>query len=793
MPQSHGVLGQNARNLLYIQSENFSHYKRLADSKLRTKKFLASHWVAVPQTIAIIKNSQELSLDLVASLEPPFVVKPNNGYGGKGILIIQEKQADNSFVTNTQEVMSPKQLYQHCVRIIDGFFSLSGKRDSIFIEKKIELNQEIALLWKYWLPDIRIIIYNSVPVMAMMRIPTEESWGKANIHAGACAIGIDIWNGRLSYISHHGKQIKSIPWIWDIRSLLLPDWDTILSLAVRVQYATKIPFLWCDIVLDDRDGPLLLEMNVRPGLEIQNVNRAPLEARLKRVAGISVESIEKGVRIGKDLFWGIISERVESVSWKKVVWLREYLRFRFKEKNYNYIADIRASQSENFIDTDFAQEILGIDPETQTQVRLETELLDIRRVLIFTCKKLSWEKLILGKKALRGFFVDPYKYKKWENPYLPNLQVKKVNSLISESQSKILQEIDVKLRDIEKKLPLLSLFFPINTHEEKQKFIDSQWSYIPQLIYNPLKFDVDALKHTLKTIDIPDVPLSEIFFRKQQEIMQKLNLIEAHRDKDVKYFTRASEALYGSIDPVYFERTKDILAKKWVLEEEPPMTEAEILSDIKKFNHIYGLKIKFKVHDGAARFSVKWDVLFMRRGAQIGKKEFRSIIAHEIEGHYLRSFNARNLEYKIFQKWTAGYLETEEWIAIYNQYRFLSEKQQKYYSIYERYYFTHYALKHSYAQLINAMLEYYHNDYARVFDYVIRLKRWVHNISKNGVFMKDLVYLNGYMKVQEYIDNGWLLENLYVWKIAIGDLADISKLDFFHKQKTKIVTPFFLS
>lgn len=793
MSRSHGVLWQNARNLLYIQSENFSHYKRLADSKLRTKKFLSSHWVAVPQTFAIIRNSKELSQELINSLEPPFVIKPNNGYGWKGILIIQEKRADTSFVTNSNEVITPKQLYQHCIRIIDWFFSLSWKRDSIFIEKKIELSQEIALLGKYWLPDIRIIIYNSVPVMAMMRIPTKESAGKANIHAGACAIWIDIWNGRLTYISHHGKQIKSIPGIWDIRSLTLPDWDKILNLAVRIQYVTKIPFLWCDIVLDDRDGPLLLEMNVRPGLEIQNVNKAPLEARLKRIEGISVESTEKWVRIWKDLFWWIISERVESVSWKKVVWLREYLRFRFKEKNYNYIADIRASQSDNYIDTEFAREILGINTDTQTQVRLETELLDVKRVLIFSCKNLAGEKLLVWKKALRGFFVDPYKYKKWENPYLADLQIKKINSLITESQSKILQDIDIKLRDIEKKLPLLSLFFPINTSEEKQKFIDSHWKYVPQLIYNPLKFDIDTLRHELRCIEIPDVPLSEIFFRKQQEIMHKIDLVEAHSEKDVKRFTEASKILFWEIVSSYFELTKDILGKKAKIENEQIMTEEDIRSDIKKFNHIYGLKLKFKIHDGAARFSVKWDTLAMRRGAVVGRKEFRSIIAHEIEWHYLRSLNARNLPYKIFHKGTAGYLDTEEWIAIYNQYRFLSEKQQKFYSIYERYYFTHYALKHSFAQLVAKMCEYYDNDYAKVFDYILRLKRWVHNISKNGVFMKDVVYLNGYMQVKQYIENGWLLENLYVWKVSIEDISDISELDFFYKQKTKIITPFFLS
>ena len=793
MAKSHGILGQNARNLLYIQSEDFSHYKKLADSKLKTKKFLSAHKVAVPQTLAIVKKTSELSTEFINTLEPPFVIKPNNWYGWKGILIISEKRPDMSFVTTSWNIYTSKQIVSHCIRIIDGFFSLAWKRDTIFIEKKIELSQEIALLGKYGLPDIRIVIYNSVPVMAMMRIPTEESWGKANIHAGACAIGIDIWNGKLTYISHHGKQIKTIPGIWDIRWLTLPDWDKILTLAVRVQYVTKIPFLWCDIVLDDRDGPLLLEMNVRPWLEIQNVNRAPLEARLKRVDGVSVENIEKWVRLWKDLFWGIISERVESVSGKKVLGLREYLWFTYKDKKYNYIADIRASQTENYIDIDFAQEILWVNPETQKQVRLETELLEVKRVLIFICKKLTWEKLLVWKKALRWFFIDPYKYKKWENPYLATLQSKQINSLISESQSAILLDIDKKLRDIDKKLPILSIFNPINIQEEKQKFIDAQWKYTPEFIYNPFKFDIDELMHQLKIIDIPSVPLSEIFFRKQQEIMLKLQLLQAHKNNDHKYFTQASQDLYGTVNAESFDKAKDKIANKEKIEEEPTMSEDDIRSDIKKFNHIYNIKLKFRVADVTARFSVKWDYLTMRRWAKVWKKEFRSIIAHEIEGHYLRSLNAKNIPYKIFQKWTAGYIETEEWIAIFNQYRFLSEKQQKYYSIYERYYFTNYALKYSYSQLVQKMCEYYNDDYGRVFDYILRLKRGLRNTSKDGIFTKDLVYLNWYVQVKSFVESWWFLEDLYFWKISLQDLYEIQNLDFFRKEKQKIITPFFLS
>lgn len=74
---------------------------------------------------------------------------------------------------------------------------------------------------------------------------------------------------------------------------MVPDWEKILRLAVQVQKAAHIKFLGCDIVLDDKDGPLLLEMNVRPGLEIQNVNRAPLRLRLDKVEGVEVKTVEK--------------------------------------------------------------------------------------------------------------------------------------------------------------------------------------------------------------------------------------------------------------------------------------------------------------------------------------------------------------------------------------------------------------------------------------------------------------------------------------------------------------------
>jgi len=54
------------------------------------------------------------------------------------------------------------------------------------------MDTQIALLGEYGLPDIRVIVYNRIPIVAMLRIPSKYSDGKANLHLGAYAAGIDL-------------------------------------------------------------------------------------------------------------------------------------------------------------------------------------------------------------------------------------------------------------------------------------------------------------------------------------------------------------------------------------------------------------------------------------------------------------------------------------------------------------------------------------------------------------------------------------------------------------------------
>jgi len=791
--KDHWLLGQNSRNLDYIKSTNFALSRKLADSKLKTKEFLMNHQISVPATLAVLKKHEQITEEMIQSLEPPFVVKPNNGYGGKWILVFESKNADGSFVTNAGDTYDNRRLREHFHYIVDGFFALSGGRDTVVIEKKIVLTKEIELLGKYGLPDLRVICYNMVPVMAMMRIPTEESGGKANLHGGACGVGIDIGTGKLTYITKWSKIIKSIPGIGDVRGIILPGWDDILSLAVKVQQVTKIGYLGCDIVLDEIDGPLLLEMNIRAGLEVQVANLAPLKSRLKRVEGIDVSSVEKGVRLGRDLFSGDIEEKIQNISGKRVLGTKEYIKITVDEKHFTYLGSIRVSQSSSYIDRKFVENVLKISPEETTKLKLDCEILGIKRPIRFLVKDLEDTNMILWLSSLKGFLVDPFKYKKGESPILWDAGVEKwKNTAITKTYEKQLLALDTALAKIEKKLWLLKMVTPINIEIEKRKFIESEGSYVPKFTYAKSGIDVEKLTLELETIEIPDIPLASLFTRKKEEIENKLQFVKAFQTQNTSDMTSYSTRIFGDIVPENFEYAKNVIDERDNIEPEEEMLFFEDIKDyLKKFNHIYNIRTRLVERDSTARFTMKGDSLIIRTGASVWKRELRSIVAHEIEGHYLRKVNGRLSKYSIFSRGTAGYTETEEGIAIYNQTRFISKRDRKYYSIFERYFFVQYALKHSYRRLIKMLAEFYDNDYERVFNYMLRLKRWFEDPSKQGVFMKDVVYTNGYLAVSNFIDKGGDLKQLYVGKIALSDLEEIQDSRMMDIPINDIKTPFF--
>ena len=213
--------------------------------------------------------------------------------------------------------MNQDELKEHIGDILEGRFSISGASDTAFFEQLIVCDDRIAKFAYKGLPDIRVVVHNLIPVMAMLRLPTKESDGKANLHLGAVGVGIDIANGNATHVVYKNKIVNEVPGMGSIKGLKIPYWDKILLIASNVQLATNLGYMAVDIAIDRNIGPVLLEINARAGLGVQIANLAPLRKRLERIQGLKVSSPEKGVRIAQDMFGNKIVKEVKKLVVKR--------------------------------------------------------------------------------------------------------------------------------------------------------------------------------------------------------------------------------------------------------------------------------------------------------------------------------------------------------------------------------------------------------------------------------------------------------------------------------------------
>lgn len=300
-----GIVGINQRNVDFVLKYNRRKHYPVADDKLRLKKLAEEHGLAVPELYGVIDSVGQLH-DFQEFITPfeDFVIKPSRGCGGEGILVITNHDG-KIFQRAREDTATLSEVRHHITNILYGLYSLGGRPDKAMIEYRVNFDPVFAPISFRGVPDIRIIVFHGVPVMAMVRLPTEMSRGKANLHQGAIGVGIDISTGRTlhgvqvnSIIDHHpdtGNSIYDLP---------IPKWDELLTLASRCSGITGLQYLGIDIVLDRNLGPLILELNARPGLNIQIANQEGLEHRLRIVEKNykKFDSIEQRVLFGKEQF-----------------------------------------------------------------------------------------------------------------------------------------------------------------------------------------------------------------------------------------------------------------------------------------------------------------------------------------------------------------------------------------------------------------------------------------------------------------------------------------------------------
>lgn len=359
------LLGMNARNLEYIRPHNRKHGMEIADSKLLCKRLLKKNNLGVSALIAKIKTNEELDQFDWQTLPDSFALKPNRGFGGEGIVVVyaRKKGRTDAWVKADGSVVTIDDLRSHIRNILDGSFSLANTPDIAFFEERLKLLKLFKPYSFKGIPDIRVIVFNHVPVMAMLRLPTRASDGKANLQQGAIGVGIDLATGTTTTaIIGKGQLIEYVPGTRLVLSgIKIPYWKEILRMSVEAQTLSGLGFLGADIAIDRDRGPVILELNARPGLSIQLANLAGLKSRLKRVSGLKISTTERGIRVGKNLFGGEIEEEIEELSGKRVIGSIEKVKLIGKDgKEIEVEAKIDTGADSTSIDTELAKQ-LGFD------------------------------------------------------------------------------------------------------------------------------------------------------------------------------------------------------------------------------------------------------------------------------------------------------------------------------------------------------------------------------------------------------------------------------------------------
>ena len=427
------ILGINARTVDFSYKVNSARGKRVADSKLQSAWVLKKADIPSPEVFSKFRKPEDVFSFNWESLPDQFALKPSRGMGGEGIIVVKKRlegkilgYKDIKWQTTQRTGIGIDDLKMHTLDILEGAYSMGNVPDVAFIQEYVGRHKVFRKYAYRGTPDIRIIVFNKVPIMAMLRLPTKESGGRANLHQGAVGVGVDIVTGITTKAIWHGEQIVYKPGTErKLRGIKVPFWTTCLEMAVKTQMVSGLGYLGVDIVLHPEKGPMVLELNAQPGLQIQLANMTGLKKRLERVEDLEVRDAEHGVKIAKALFAERYLDRVKAEEGIKTINVWETVRVvNGADEKVDILAKIDTGAWRTSIDRQTAinlgllqkSNILwqktvksSIGKETRPIIAINFYLAGrkIKTVASIANREGLKSKLIIGRQDLGGFLVNP--------------------------------------------------------------------------------------------------------------------------------------------------------------------------------------------------------------------------------------------------------------------------------------------------------------------------------------------------------------------------------------------------
>lgn len=423
MPKARDILGMNARQLIYGKL-NSATARQFCASKYATKVLLENKHIPTAKIFAILTTYEDVNQFEWEHLEKNFVIKPTNGNAGKGVVIFKTQQSDKQhWVDTLGKVWSLDEIKFHCFDILEGQYSTYGVNHHVIVEERVPIHGTFYKYTTKGTPDVRVIVFNHVPIMSYIRIPTEESGGRANLDQGAIGVGIDMATGVTTHaIIGKGTPIQYLPGTKKkLSGFRIPHWKDVLTIAVKTADAAGLMYCAIDLFIHEEQGPMVVELNANPGLSIQIANRAGLRRRLERVQDLNVLNPDHGVRIGQALFAEKFSDKIKAEDGLTIIKpFEEVLVYGDQQIKEETMALVNTGRFRSCISSDLAKKLGLIDlddflwyqpekeegraPVVQVSFRLKGRKQSTSMVVSKSLNRSKYQ-LEIGRNDLSGFLV----------------------------------------------------------------------------------------------------------------------------------------------------------------------------------------------------------------------------------------------------------------------------------------------------------------------------------------------------------------------------------------------------
>ncbi len=327
---------------------------------------------------------------------------------------------------------------------------------------------------------------------------------------------------------------------------------------------------------------------------------------------------------------------------------------------------------------------------------------------------------------------------------------------------------DRVLTDVSRTTHLVAFLNPTNLHEEERAFFTSS-TYEPQFTYRHFA-RVAGLRTRLEAVNVVEqTALGKLFCDVKEHLLKELAAIE-HLGTDA--FTDVQ--LYGSPSRSLVHKAYEIL--EHVLRQPPalkPTTPTSLKVIFEKALQQYGFagwNITIKSAVSRVAVSPSKRSIVIKDTAKFSENDIKSLLAHEIGVHVLRTMNGYRQHYEVFSSDALpGYLPTEEGLAMINEQRAGALGSNRLRRFAGRVIAASLALKGSFREVHTELAKFFTPRDA--FALTVRVKRGLHDTSAVGGFIKDHVYLQGKLELDEFVAHGGTLTPLYAGKIGLEHIG----------------------